>query len=165
MFEASPLNPKRCANCDGLLIGHASTSFGMLCRGEAPKPAAPLTLRDAQEAAHAHGEAIPQGRKDRSGKPRPTLILRHMARAIMAVVDAGEFGAIKYDEHPDRCNWDKVPDGLAQYTDAMLRHQLKEFAGEEIALDSGCLHAAHAAWNSLVRLELLLRKREGIEIA
>ncbi|WNL50898.1 hypothetical protein Murka_0062 [Xanthomonas phage Murka] len=99
------------------------------------------------------------GIKSDSDKHRPTLIFRHMPNAIAAVIECGEFGAKKYDEHPMRCNWDKVEDGLQRYTDAMLRHQLAELGGEDRASDSQLLHAAHAAWNSLARLELIIRQR------
>lgn len=100
-----------------------------------------------------------QGIKSDSDKHRPTLIFRHMPNAIAAVIECGEFGAKKYDEHPMRCNWDKVEDGLQRYTDAMLRHQLAELGGEDRASDSQLLHAAHAAWNSLARLELIIRQQ------
>jgi hypothetical protein len=32
-----------------------------------------------------------------------------------------------------------------------------------VDLESGLLHAAHAAWNSLARLELLIKESEGAE--
>ncbi|QJB21883.1 hypothetical protein KNU94_gp49 [Xanthomonas phage FoX2] len=101
------------------------------------------------------------GIKSDSDKHRPTLIFRHMPNAIAAVIECGEFGAKKYDEHPMRCNWDKVEGGLQRYTDAMLRHQLAELGGEDRDSDSRLLHAAHAAWNSLARLELIIRQRRA----
>ena len=52
-----------------------------------------------------------------------------------------------------------VPDGEARYTDAMLRHVFKEFAGEKNDADTELSHAAHAAWNALARLELALRRK------
>ena len=44
-----------------------------------------------------------------------------------------------------------------EYTDALYRHLLAESPDDP---DTGLLHAAHAAWNALARLELLL-KEEG----
>jgi hypothetical protein len=94
-----------------------------------------------------------EGVKHDSGKPRPTLVMRSMSRAIQAVIEVGEFGAKKYAED----NWLKVTYGQQRYTDAMLRHLLAEMHGVERDPDSGLLHAAHAAWGALARLELMLR--------
>jgi len=40
----------------------------------------------------------------------------------------------------------------------MYRHLLKEHIGEQRDKDTQLLHAAHAAWNALARLELMLRE-------
>ena len=52
-----------------------------------------------------------------------------------------------------------MPNGLARYTDAMLRHHFAEAGGEELDEDSGLRHAAHRAWNALAVLELELREK------
>lgn len=91
--------------------------------------------------------------KHDAGKPRPTLVLASMGRAVAEVVAVAEHGAAKYT--PD--GWLHVPDGQQRYTDALLRHLLADVAGEARDPDSGLLHAAHAAWGALARLELMLR--------
>lgn len=96
------------------------------------------------------------GTKHDGGKPRPSLVLGTMARAIRAVIAVAEHGAKKYSAD----NWLLVPDGVNRYTDAMLRHLVAEHTGEAKDPDSGLLHAAHAAWGALARLDLMLRKAE-----
>ena len=56
------------------------------------------------------------------------------------------------------CAWVEVPDGERRYTDAMLRHMMREATGEERDPDTGLHHAAHCCWNALARLDLALRK-------
>jgi len=96
------------------------------------------------------------GAKLDAGKIRPTLIINSMHRAIRAVVEVSEAGAVKYSAD----GWQYVEDGFKRYTDAMHRHLL----AENDALhdpQTGLTHAAHAAWNALARLELLLREIEA----
>lgn len=97
------------------------------------------------------------GAKLDAGKPDASLLLM-FGHALSAVAEVGTFGARKYT----RGGWQSVPNGRHRYTAAMLRHVLKENY-EADDPDSGLLHAAHAAWNSLARLELLLREEEGDE--
>lgn len=94
-----------------------------------------------------------------AGKPRPHLVLGAFSRALLAVSEVGTFGAVKYTDN----GWLSVPDGINRYTDAAWRHYLLEQAGQEVDADSNLLHAAHFAWGSLARLELMLREREGCE--
>lgn len=97
------------------------------------------------------------GAKLDAGKLRPALVLGGFARALTAVTAVGTFGAAKYTDN----GWMSVPNGEERYDDANLRHWLKEKSGEAIDQDSELEHAAHAAWNALARLDLLLRKREA----
>lgn len=60
--------------------------------------------------------------------------------------------------------WMEVPDGERRYTDAMMRHLLREAEGEECDPDTGLRHAAHAAWNALARLDLALRQAPNAEV-
>ena len=80
----------------------------------------------------------------------------YFPRAISAVAAVSAFGASKYAWK----GWERVPDGYNRYSDAMVRHLAYEGEGEVLDPDSGLLHAAHCAWNSLARLELLIRSRE-----
>lgn len=94
------------------------------------------------------------GAKLDAGKVRLGLVLLGFSEALGAVGRVGTFGAAKYTDN----GWSSVPLGFERYTDALLRHLLAE-RRESADSDSGLDHAAHAAWNALARLELLLRRR------
>lgn len=78
-------------------------------------------------------------------------VLGDFSKALKAVAEVGTFGAKKYS----RGGWKHVNNGIKRYTDALWRHLLDENI-EENDKDSGLKHAAHLAWNSLARLELIL---------
>jgi hypothetical protein len=118
---------------------------------DAQRDGPPLTQPAAPQAT------APNGRKDDTGKPRPTLIVHSMARAMEAVAVVGTDGAKHYDDD----NWLKVPNGLARYTDALHRHDNALAQGEQYDPKTGSLHAAHRAWNALATLELILRAEEA----
>ena len=99
------------------------------------------------------------GAKLDHGKIRAGLVLGDFARALAEVARVGTFGAEKYTPH----GWLDVPNGEERYTDALYRHLLHEAAGEMYDPDSNLFHAAHAAWNALARLELMLREFEGLD--
>lgn len=94
------------------------------------------------------------GSKLDAGKNRLSLVLLGFARALEEVGKVGTYGANKYTDN----GWINVPNGQARYTDAMLRHLLKEASGESHDPDTNLHHAAHTAWNALARLDLLIRK-------
>jgi len=83
-------------------------------------------------------------------------LVDYFPRAIEAVAEVSAFGASKYAWK----GWETVPDGIARYSDAMVRHLTKEAKGEVLDADSGLSHAAHCAWNALARLELKLREND-----
>lgn len=116
-----------------------------------------------QEVVETFGplEVDPNGKKPNeagakldAGKNRCGLVLFGFARALQEVSKVGTYGANKYTDN----GWTEVPDGERRYTDAMLRHLLREATGEECDPDTGLRHAAHAAWNALARLDLALRR-------
>lgn len=82
-------------------------------------------------------------------------VLRYFPNAVSAVAEVSSFGARKYTWH----GWESVPDGINRYGDALARHLVKEVIEGDFDADSNLLHAAHAAWNALARLELLMRQR------
>jgi hypothetical protein len=84
-------------------------------------------------------------------------LIDYFPRALTAVGEISTFGAAKYAWK----GWENVPDAIPRYSDAMVRHLTKEATGEVLDPDSGLLHAAHAAWGAVARLELILRDREG----
>ena len=96
------------------------------------------------------------GLKHDDGKIRPRLIFEGFSRALSEVAKVGTFGANKYTEN----GWETVENGVARYTDAKYRHQLAESMGEELDPESKLKHAAHEAWNTLARLELMLREED-----
>lgn len=91
------------------------------------------------------------GAKLDEGKP-PLLrgCLGYFPLALAAVAEVSAHGAEKYAWR----GWESVPDGVARYGDALARHLCA--AGPDPG--SGLDHAAHAAWNALARLELMLRE-------
>jgi hypothetical protein len=101
------------------------------------------------------------GAKLDDGKNRLGLVLGSFSNALWAVGEVGTMGAKKYCDH----GWEHVPDGVNRYTDALLRHLMKELGGEQKDVDTTLLHAAHTAWNALARLELIVRgKKEAGKI-
>jgi len=94
------------------------------------------------------------GAKLDAGKVRVGLMMEGFANALWAVAEVSTYGAKKYSPG----GWQHVPDGETRYLDAQMRHILEELSGEEYDEESELLHAAHSAWNSLARLELMLRK-------
>lgn len=111
-----------------------------------------MTLQIDPHGLPAH---IPGAKLD-AGKRRMQLVLFGFARALEAVGDVGTFGAEKYTSN----GWLHVANGQERYTDALLRHLLREGADEAADPESGIPHAAHVAWNALARLELMLREAE-----
>ena len=101
----------------------------------------------------------PPGTKLDAGKPRLGLVFMTMARALQEVGEVATFGANEYSDD----GWLAVPDGERRYTDAMLRHLMKEAVGEERDAKSKLRHAAHTAWNALARLDLMIRREEGAQ--
>jgi hypothetical protein len=105
-----------------------------------------------------HGKAPSEaGAKLDAGKCRIGLVINGFARALHGVGQVGTYGAEKYSDN----GWSQVPQGIDRYTDAMYRHLLAEAAGESLDPDTKLRHAAHAAWNALARLDLMLRQEES----
>lgn len=100
------------------------------------------------------GDLHAPGAKEKEGKIRAGLVLGDFRLALIEVVKVGTMGAAKYSDH----GWLGVPNGINEYTEAMMRHWLKE-SYEHHDPESGLFHEAHVAWNALARLELLLREQ------
>jgi hypothetical protein len=114
----------------------------------------PMDVQCPKESDPTGREPSTPGIKLDAGKaPVMRGVLHSFPLAITAVSDVSAHGAGKYTWR----GWETVPDGIDRYGDAMCRHIIKERHGERDE-DSGLLHAAHAAWNALVRLELILRR-------
>lgn len=90
------------------------------------------------------------------GKPKVGTLYEYFPNALMKVAEVSTFGCDKYK----RGSFIDVPNAHERYTDAMHRHFLSEMLGEKLDPESGLLHAAHAAWGALCRLELELREKK-----
>lgn len=97
------------------------------------------------------------GAKADQGKNRVGLVVLGFAHALAEVSKVGTFGAEKYTDR----GFLEVEAGEARYTDAALRHLLKEETEGAIDPETGLLHMAHFAWNALARLELHLRETKN----
>lgn len=94
---------------------------------------------------HEHGAKLDEGKLLAN-------ILQQFSLALTEVLKVATFGANKYT----RGGWQSVDNGFERYSDAMMRHYLKE-TQEDTDPDSGLSHEAHFAWNALARLEHKLR--------
>ena len=91
--------------------------------------------------------------RDNAGKPQLSFLL-DFPIAAEAFCRVKELGAIKYA----RDNWKAGGKPDEEYYDACMRHLFAGKTGELFAPDTGCLHAAHAAWNMFALIELNIRK-------
>lgn len=101
------------------------------------------------------------GAKLDAGKNRLGLVLSAFNHATEAVGQVGTCGAAKYTDN----GWLDVPNGIDRYTDALLRHLNKHWAGEYADPESQLPHLAHMAWNALAILELTLRRQQEVRVS
>lgn len=90
--------------------------------------------------------------------------IQYFPRALKAIARVSELGAKKYSWK----GWESVPDGIRRYGAALMRHLLAD-NDESTAVDDGpggvgaeVMHCTQVAWNACARLELVLRKQEGL---
>ena len=95
------------------------------------------------------------GAKLDDGKIEASL-LKDFGLALMEIGKVLTYGRKKYSAS----GWTKVKDGYQRYSDAMWRHLLKSNYSETDE-ESGLMHDAQIAWNSLARLEMKLRERKN----
>ncbi len=114
------------------------------------------------EWSHPRTEADPTGRDTHSpgakldaGKGSFDYTLGYFPNALAAVNEVAEYGAKKYTPG----GWVTVPDGVKRYGNALVRHHCARLGGETHDKDTALLHAAHAAWNALATLELILKEQ------
>lgn len=120
-----------------------------------------INTQKPKEYTNDPQEAVASGSVKFDGGKSPIFrgAVSYFPRAISAVAAVSAFGASKYAWN----GWRGVPDGYNRYSDAMVRHLAYEGEGEVLDPDSGLLHAGHAAWNALARLEILLTEMEERE--
>lgn len=92
------------------------------------------------------------------GKLRLSLLLDGMPKAIKAVAAVLTYGAQKYEAH----SWKGVD--MSRYEDAKERHNIDRRNGELFDAESGLLHLAHEACNSLFLLQDYLDKHPEIDV-
>lgn len=98
------------------------------------------------------------GKKADTGKaPVEQGFVQYFPRAIEAVALISAYGAKKYDVPYSDKNWERVENGLGRYADGRSRHITGEYKDGPHDPESEFLHAAHAAWNAMAYLELMLR--------
>lgn len=109
---------------------------------------------NAQESDPHGTDPHAPGAKLDDGKPLAGMTIGDFSRALSGVIDVGTFGAKKYS----RSGWLEVPDAEFRYKNALYRHLLDSEASE-LDKDSGLPVLAHATWNLLAWLELVLRRK------
>ena len=97
------------------------------------------------------------GVKSDKGKPLLYVIFKQFPNALAGVATCSKFGHDKYELNGDWDNWRRLEDAEFRYSNALIRHTVAD--GEDP--ESGILHAAHAAWNALARLELMLQNKKS----
>lgn len=104
--------------------------------------------------ANFHIPKTPEEGMKFDGEKAPAMrgLIEYFPLALNEVAKVSGYGAQKYAWK----NWVHVDDGVNRYSDALMRHILAG-ASESHDDESGLMHAAHAAWNALARLELILR--------
>lgn len=107
-------------------------------------------MNNIEEMCNMHESGV----KDDLSKPDMDLVLKGFSKALTDVCKLGTFGAVKYTE----LGFLDVPNGIRRYSSAMQRHYFLE-DDEEYDDETKLLHATAVAWNSLARLELMLRKK------
>jgi hypothetical protein len=83
--------------------------------------------------------------------------VEYFPNAIEAVASISDYGAKQYSWG----GWLSVPDGINRYSDAMMRHVVKEKTEGDFDRKTGLFHAAQVAWNAMARLELMIRIKAG----
>lgn len=100
------------------------------------------------------------GKKYDCGKPMVGTLCRVFPHALLAVGQCIEFGTHKYPK-PD--NWSLVPDGFNRYTDSLMRHLLKIFAGQEVDPETNLPHIYHVCWNALAIAEFYIKDHPELD--
>ena len=100
------------------------------------------------------------GKKYDSGKSMVGTLCRVFPRALLGIGTCITFGTKKY---PNPRNWSLVEDGFNRYTDSLMRHLLKMFAGQEIDPETKLPHIFHVCWNALAIAEFYLMKHKEID--
>lgn len=133
-------------------VNSASNSADVLAGMYADRPA------PAQAGIAGCGAAQGNAMKYDTGKtPVFRGLFAYFPHALAAVADISGYG---YEKYKAWGGWRRVPDAKRRYSDALGRHILSEQKGEIFDVESEKAHAAHAAWNALAVLELILSEQK-----
>lgn len=158
-LATAPLDKVNCEECQMLLHAAEFTKVISSVKARLTERADKPSCSDC--SCKTTGDRDPNGKsahepgaKLDAGKPRMGLVFTGFHRALTEVAKVGTMGAKKYTDH----GWMTVPNGIARYEDALLRHFMTDEMYDE---ESGLMHYAHMAWNALAILELALMEQEG----
>lgn len=76
---------------------------------------------------------------------------------IEEIVKVYTAGSKKYGDN----TWQKLPNGIARYRAALLRHLVEYEKGNTIDKETGCKHLAQVAWNAIAMLYLSKREKDS----
>lgn len=88
-------------------------------------------------------------------------VIAYFSRALEVVGAISRMGCVKHNNGVMPTKWRDYP--VETYSDALARHILEEGKGYLYDSESHMLHAGHAAWNALARLEKLLETHPLVE--
>lgn len=100
-----------------------------------------------------HEQNLSRKNDRRDHKPRWELL---PLPTLEEVVKVYTMGAEKYGED----TWQHLPDGLARYKAALLRHLTAYDRGERRDKESHLSPLAHAAWNAIAMLHIALQEEQ-----
>ena len=101
-----------------------------------------------------------KGKKYDTGKSMVGTLWRVFTRALLGVGKCITFGTKKY---PNPKNWSLVENGFNRYTDSLMRHLLKMFAGQEVDPETKLPHIFHVCLNALAIAEFYLMEHKEID--
>ena len=103
-------------------------------------------------------EQMNNGKKNdrQDGKLMWELLPLPLLEEVVKVYTAG---AQKYGAN----QWQNLDNGYQRYKAALLRHVVEYEKGNPVDADTGCLHLAQVAWNSLEILYFILKGGENNE--
>ena len=94
-----------------------------------------------------------KGIKHDKNKLRLYNFLYDFREVFLELAKVYEFGTDKYG----RGNWYMVENGEERYSNALIRHLLKDGNDDE----TGINHQTHVAYNALMRLQFMLNEQKG----
>lgn len=124
-----------------------------------------ITVDDDGNPVGGSAVGMSDATAEKYSKPQPfNGVIARFPRAILAVAAVSVDGTKKHQVPLDDVSYRDLPDAKNLYGEALCRHLLREAIEGPVDPEFDHLHAAHAAWDALARLEVLLidmEKKEG----